>query len=51
MNSTVFDSGYLIFGQGEMRIKNNSNLEASVNSKIFNTRCFTFKRDEVVGPN
>jgi hypothetical protein len=51
MNSTVYDSGFLMFGQGEMRFKNNANLEGWVNSKIFNTRCFTFKRDEIVGPN
>lgn len=44
MNSSVFESGLLVFGQNEIRFKNNSNLEGAINSQIFGKRMFNFNK-------
>ncbi len=40
-----------MIGQGEIRFRNNSNLEVVVNSRIYSTRYFSFKKEELVGTN
>lgn len=49
MGSSTYDGSYLLFGQSEIRIKNNSILELVVTTRIFNTRCFSFMKEELVG--
>lgn len=38
-----------MFGQGEIRLKNNWSPEVIVNSRIFGERYFNFKKEELVG--
>lgn len=49
MSSTTYDGNYLLFGQSEIRIKNNSILELVVTTRIFGTRYFSFMKEELVG--
>lgn len=51
ISSTNFDGSFLVIGQGEIRFRNNSNLEVVVNSRIYSTRYFSFKKEELVGTN
>ena len=39
----------LVFGNGEVRLRNNSHCDIIVNGDIFGSRVFRFRKEEVVG--
>jgi len=47
--STNYESSMLKFGNEEVIIKNNSNLEIRINTMIIGERYFEFSKEELVG--
>lgn len=45
---SIFESNLLIFGNNEIRMKNNSGLLININTRIFGKRIFNFKLNEIL---
>lgn len=48
-DSTQYEGGNLVFGYGEIRFKNNTNMEFIVNIRAFGNKYFNFKKEDIIG--